>query len=171
MPKIQVRRGTQAEFEDVIFDNGEPYYITDTKSFGIGDGVTVTEWGQGTFDGQWISIDEAIATGDSSKTTDYTYEVGALPVGNYKYEVLFTGAVTTGTTSGNQTRINLKSSIIQSIVCVCNAQTRTNSSVTAYGACIIPVGADHEITVAGWANNTGAYSLWARGYRRIGTNG
>ena len=171
MPKIQVRRGTQEEFEDVIFDNGEPYYITDTKSFGIGDGVTVTEWGQGTFDGQWVSINETLETGGTSKTTDYSFEVGALPVGNYNYEVLFVGAVSTGTTSGNQARVYLKSSIIEKNVCICNAQTRTSSAVTAYGACIIPVGADHEITVGGWASNTGTFSLFARGYRRIGTNG
>ena len=38
--KIQVRRGTDAERQLVVFDQGEPVYTTDTKEFYIGDGVT-----------------------------------------------------------------------------------------------------------------------------------
>lgn len=39
MPKIQVRRGTGLELGDVIPAVGEPFYITDTKEYGYGDGI------------------------------------------------------------------------------------------------------------------------------------
>ncbi len=127
--------------------------------------------GQAVIDGQWTAEAQTICTGRTSETSDKTWDLSSyLPSDNYNYEVILVGAVTTGTTSGNQARILLKSSIIQTNVCICNAQTRTTSNITTYGACIIPIGADHEITVSGWGSNTGAYSLYLRGYRRIGTN-
>lgn len=39
MPKIQVRRGTEQEIGSIIPDVGEPFYVTDTKKMGFGDGV------------------------------------------------------------------------------------------------------------------------------------
>ena len=38
--KIYIRRGTDAERQSTILDEGEPGYTTDTKKFWIGDGVT-----------------------------------------------------------------------------------------------------------------------------------
>ena len=38
--KIKFRRGTEAERSEVIFDEGEPAYTTDTKRLIIGDGTT-----------------------------------------------------------------------------------------------------------------------------------
>lgn len=38
--KIKFRRGTEAERSNVIFDEGEPAYTTDTKRLIIGDGTT-----------------------------------------------------------------------------------------------------------------------------------
>lgn len=38
--KIKFRRGTEAERSNVIFDEGEPAYTTDTKRLIIGDGIT-----------------------------------------------------------------------------------------------------------------------------------
>lgn len=120
-------------------------------------------------DGQWIAESQTICSGRTAETSDKNWTLN-LPNDSYDYEVLLVGAVTTGATSGNQSRINLQSSIIQSNIVICNAQTRTSSTVTTYGACIIPVGSNHTVTVVGWGSNTGAYSLYLRGYRRIGTN-
>jgi len=39
--KIQVRRGTDATRQFVVFDQGEPVYTTDTKKLYVGDGVTM----------------------------------------------------------------------------------------------------------------------------------
>lgn len=120
-------------------------------------------------DGQWIAESQTICSGRTAETSDKNWTLN-LPNDSYDYEVLLVGAVTTGATSGNQARINLQSSIIQSNIVICNAQTRTSSTITTYGACIIPVGSNHTVTVVGWGSNTGAYSLYLRGYRRIGTN-
>lgn len=120
-------------------------------------------------DGQWIAESQTICSGRTAETSDKNWTLN-LPNDSYDYEVLLVGAVTTGATSGNQARINLQSSIIQSNIVICNAQTRASSTVTTYGACIIPVGSNHTVTVIGWGSNTGAYSLYLRGYRRIGTN-
>lgn len=38
--QIQLRRGTAADASTIVFAVGEPFYCTDTKRFGIGDGVT-----------------------------------------------------------------------------------------------------------------------------------
>lgn len=120
-------------------------------------------------DGQWIAESQTICSNRTAETSDKNWTLN-LPNDSYDYEVLLVGTVTTGATSGNQARINLQSSIIQSNIVICNAQTRTTSTVTTYGACIIPVGSNHIVTVKGWGSNTGAYSLYLRGYRRIGTN-
>lgn len=125
--------------------------------------------GKKVLDGQWTYVKQEICQGRTSETSDKSWTL-SLPSDSCNYEVLLTGAVTTGTTSGNQTRIGLQSTIITTNIVMCNAQTRTSSSMTSYGACILPVGSNHKLTVSGWANNTGAYSLWMRGYRRIGTN-
>lgn len=39
--KIQVRRGLAAQAALVTFDAAEPFFCTDTKEWGMGDGVTV----------------------------------------------------------------------------------------------------------------------------------
>lgn len=129
----------------------------------------LSEFGELVLDGQWTYVNQEICQGRTSETSDKSWTL-SLPSDSCNYEVLLTGAVTTGTTSGNQTRIGLQSTIITTNIVMCNAQTRTSSSVTSYGACILPVGSNHKLTVSGWANNTGAYSLWLRGYRRIGRN-
>lgn len=38
--KIQLRRGTNAARQTVVFDQGEPIWVTDTKKIYMGDGVT-----------------------------------------------------------------------------------------------------------------------------------
>ena len=120
-------------------------------------------------DGQWIAKAQTICNGRTSETSNKNWTLN-LPNDSYNYEVILVGAVTTGTTSGNQARIILNSSIITGNVYICNAQTRTSSNITTYASVIFPIGSNHTLTVVGWGSNTGAYSLYLCGYRRIGTN-
>ena len=134
--------------------------------------------GEKALDGQWVAIpysntSDAIVYSQTAPTADLTKSLaGMLPNDDYYYEVIFTGAVSTGATSGNQTRLALSSSILEDAanIYLVSAQTRSSSAVTAYGTGIMPVGNDKEITIKSYANNTGAISLYAVAYRRIGTN-
>ena len=129
--------------------------------------------GQAVIDGQWVGVNHTILANPTTAPTSDLPEIDLssyLPNDNYAYEVLLMGAVGTGTTSGNQTRIILQSSIITDSYYMVSAQTRSTSSVTAYGCCVLPIGSDKELKVMGYASNTGAISLYLRGYRRIGTN-
>lgn len=124
------------------------------------------------FDGQWIDASTSLASGATPPTTvSSTFSLSSyLPNDGHNYEVLFTAQTTTGSTSGNQISIALKTDIITSNVYICKAQTRASSSVGCFGSCIIPVGTGRSVTVDQYGNNTGTYTLQARGYRRIGTN-
>lgn len=123
-------------------------------------------------DGQWVSSPCTLADNISSPTsTDLEYSLASyLPNDGYNYEVLFTGQVTTGSTSGNICNLHLKTDIIDTYVYFARAITRTSSNVSAYGTCILPVGTGRTVTAVAYSNNTGTFYLYARAYRRIGTN-
>lgn len=124
------------------------------------------------FDGQWVRSGATIASGATLPTTDdLTYSLSTyLPDDNYNYEVIFICNLTTGTVSGNQSYISLQTDIQTYAINVCRTQTRAASSVIAGGNAILPVGTGREVTVYHYSSNTGTFSLYARGYRRIGTN-
>ena len=124
-------------------------------------------------DGQWVAVSSAeLLRNATAPTSDLpAIDVSSyLPNDSYNYELLIVGAVTTGASSGNQTRIILQSSIMTEYIYVVSAQTRASSAVTAYGNCILPVGSDRNVYVMGYSSNTGSVSVYLKGYRRIGTN-
>ena len=123
-------------------------------------------------DGQWVPSSQAIASSVSlPTTTELTYSLANyLPEDNYKYEVLLTGLVVTGTTSGNLSILSVRTDAINTIVYLCEAQTRAASSVRAAGTAILPVGTGRTVKVYYTSGNSGTFSLTVRGYRRIGTN-
>ena len=122
-------------------------------------------------DGQWVDSNIQLANAVASPTTETSYSLANyLPNDGYNYEILCAGSVTTGTTSGNFARLAVKSDLLTNAAYVCGAITRTSSSEQAYGSCIIPVGAGRSVTLSSWTSNTGTYTLYIRGYRRIGTN-
>lgn len=129
--------------------------------------------GVNTIDGQWvIKSGGNLASGVTlPTTTSLEYSLASwLPDDNYNYEVFLSGAVSTGTTSGNTSTLQVSSDIFAYVMYVCQAQTRAASSVRAAGNIIIPVGTDRTVSVYYVSSNTGTFSLTARGYRRIGTN-
>jgi len=123
------------------------------------------------YDGQWVESNLNIYQGNRL-ATDTNYSLSNyLPNDNYNYEVLFYGAATTGSTSGNQCRLYLKTDILsQDEIYVCNAVTRTSHSNNARGTAILPIGAGRIVTIYGTSSDNGTIFLGAAGYRRIGTN-
>ena len=123
-------------------------------------------------DGQWVASSRTLASNVSAPTsTDLEYSLASyLPNDGYNYEVLFTGQATSGASSGNVCNIHLKTDIIANYVLFARAITKTTSNNSTYGTCILPVGTNRKATVVAYSANTGAFYLYARGYRRIGTN-
>lgn len=125
--------------------------------------------GQTVLDGQWVAVNRQIASDVSvNGSTDLTYTLSDVPNDGNKYEVLLTGQVYTSNTSGNQARIQVSSDIV-STVYICAAVTRASQSAIAFGSAVIPVG-NRQITVARDTGWNGAFNLYIRGYRRIGSN-
>lgn len=123
-------------------------------------------------DGQWVNEPKAICSSVTIASSNVDYDLSDyLPSDGYNYEVIFSGNVTTGTTSGQYINLYINSSIVTTNVPVCGARTRTASSMTSVGSTNIPIGTNRIVTVAG--NTTaggGTYALTAVAYRRLGTN-
>ena len=88
----------------------------------------------------------------------------------YDYEVMLTGYVTTGTTSGNYLNLNIHTDALTSFVRVCAAQTRTNATVVSAGSAVVPVSTGRIIKVFPYSSYKGTYDLNLVAYRRLGTN-
>ena len=132
--------------------------------------------GQKVIDGQWVYSPLLIADSVNwdNTSSDVSYSLtNYLPNDSYNYEVLVTGFVTTGTTSGQFITIGLYSDIIiDNIVYLCTARTRTTSYNEASGNAIIPVGSGRYVKQyhSNSGNAKGSYTIRLLGYRRIGTN-
>lgn len=125
------------------------------------------------FDGGWVVSPLTIANSVAVSSSNVDYSLASyLPNDGYNYEVLFTGAGFTDSTSGHFSRVTLTSDLVDDYVNMLQVRTRTASTCDAAGSCIIPVGTGRTITFVGStsANFAGTYTLVARCYRRIGTN-
>lgn len=120
--------------------------------------------------GNWVNKSQTIAqsvTYPTSTSTSYSLD-NYLPKDGYSYEVLLSGSVTTGSTSGDLVNLSVSTNIIAGSVLLCGARTRSSSSVGSAGNAIIPVNYAREVIVNANSNATGTYNLYARGYRRLG---
>ena len=130
--------------------------------------------GGNTFDGQWVwQTINILASGTSltanaSKTIDLS---SILPDANYDYEIVLEGLVSTGSTSGNQARLQATASggyRRELGYCV----TRASSTQMAGNIATIVIKANnHTLELKNTAGATGTFGCWIKGYRRIGTNG
>jgi len=125
-------------------------------------------------DGQWVSSYLSIASGVSAPTsTALSYSLANyLPNDGYIYEVMFSMVGSTSTSASSYNRGYLYSDIITSAVVVFYHRNPQGNSIstTDGGNAIIPIGLERKIYISPYANNTGTLSLYATGYRRIGTN-
>jgi hypothetical protein len=123
-------------------------------------------------DGQWVNKLLEIANGVAAPaSTDLEYSLSSyLPNDNYNYEVLFRGTGVTGSTSGNRNYFTVTSDIIPYYSLIASTITRSAGALQAGSTVILPVGTARTVTILHSSNNTGTVSLYALGYRRIGTN-
>lgn len=128
--------------------------------------------GQKVLDGQWVESQIAIGSGVTYPTlTDDEYSLSSyLPNDGAQYEVIFTVNIITGSTSGNTINFKLKTDVLNDDVFICGARTRTNSTFIGAGSIILPVGASRKVIVPYESAYVGSYTLYAKAYRRIGTN-
>ena len=101
-------------------------------------------------------------------STDLEYTLSGLPNDNYTYMVLFSGAVSTGTSSGNYVRIGLYSDACPVFISLCSARTRTSSNQNGSGNCWMPVPANRKIYVSRSTSWNGSATLETKLYYRIG---
>ena len=167
-----VKEVTEAEYETTVPSQGTMYVISDAPEIGLNvDLSNLSSAGNKVIDGQWVYSSTTLINNQTAPTTDFDVDLSTyLPDDNYIYEVLFCGYCSTGTTSGNIHQLRLSSSIVQTVVQLAYAITRADNYSTGGGNCILPISADKKVIVRGYSNNTGNYTLYARGYRRIGTN-
>lgn len=186
---LKINTMTQAQYATITPSSTELYMVTDsvlssneiTTALGYTPANTtlsnLSSTSSTNFDGQWVSSFLNIASSVTWKTNTAvaTYSLANyLPNDNYNYEVLFVGTAATGSTSGNFVTIGLNSDLIDNgeIISMCEARTRTTSTVENRGNAIIPIGTGRWIKQYSSSSNNanGTYSLWALAYRRIGTN-
>lgn len=123
-------------------------------------------------DGQWVSSSVGLASSytNAPTTTNTTYSLSTyLPNDNYNYEVLVYAIVRSGATAANYLLLDIQTDLGFNCY-ISGVQTRTSSTIYSCGSCIVPVGTGRQVIVIANDNNNGAYRLYAKGYRRIGTN-
>lgn len=158
-------------------DNNINNPLTDTtrweEAFANIDLSNLSSTSSPNFDGDIVGVQQTtgrIANEVSMTTSDKTYDISAiLPNDNYNYEVWLKGIVITGSTSGNRIYLAVNSDILGGLE-ICRTTTRTTSTVSAAGFCLLPIGQAREITVSGNTGANGIYTLDIMGYRRLGTN-
>ena len=129
--------------------------------------------GKTVIDGQWVASALTLAYEVTyPTTTDTEYSLSTyLPDDSYSYDVLFSAYVTTGSSAGNIVSVRLRTDIINGgDILMSSTVTRANLANYNSGAAIVPVGTGRKIIVKAANNYTGTYSIFLRGYRRIGTN-
>lgn len=132
----------------------------------------ISSTGQKVLDGQWVISASSLYENKNAPTSDLTALSLSeyLPDDNYNYEVLLTGYGTTGTTANNQQQMRIQTDLINNNVYMWYSVTRTASAAVGAGCATLVVGTGRTLTVKGYQYNTGTFNLYARGYRRIGTN-
>ena len=107
---------------------------------------------------------------DLNGSGGYDYTLTDLPDDGQNYMVLIHATVISGSTSGNNALVQIKSSVLTSSLNVVRAYTRTSSTMQASASAWVPVGSNRVLHLnqsTGWH---GTASIDMRGYRRIGTN-
>lgn len=167
--------GTVTSVNNVSPVNGNvTLSIPSTNNLANKDLSNLSTTGQAVIDGQWVKKSATLATNVTWKqnTAAKTYSLSSyLPNDDYNYEVLFSGVAITGATSGNFVTIQLSTTFVDD-VSVCEARTRTASTMESQGNAILPIGSNRAVTQysSSSANANGTYSLYVRAYRRIGKN-
>ena len=126
--------------------------------------------GQHVIDGQWVASYLNLANTAPPASTDLEYSLATyLPDDDYDYEVLFTVASFTASTTAAAQTITLATDLMGSVRFT-SVVPRTNNSYRQACNGILPVGSGRKVIVEAVEGNAGTFILSAEGYRRIGTN-
>lgn len=141
------------------------------SSSGGGGGITLQDI-EPYIDGQWVLKDFKLAELVEIPTTeDAIYDLSDyLPNDDCNYEIELWGQVNpTRTTTASYVSLFIHSSIIRYIgICSSRQPNVTSYSFSASSTVIIPVGVDRVLKVAKRATDSGTFTLYCRGYRRLG---
>lgn len=121
------------------------------------------------YDGQWVAASNTIASSASTTGVDYDLS-NYLPDDNYSYEILLYGQININVSNGSYRNLCVKSSILTGDYSICATRQASSTIATTTGTVIMAIGTNRKLTVTERTNDKGTYSLWLRGYRRIGTN-
>jgi hypothetical protein len=124
--------------------------------------------GKAVIDGSVTKIDQEIYSGSLTGTTDLPYTVN-VPNDGYGYDVLVGTYCTTGSASGNYIQVDMYTSIV-GFCHVSGARTRANNTVFGGGSVWLPLDSSRTIYIVRDSNFNGTAQIYARGYRRRGTN-
>lgn len=131
-------------------------------------------------DGDWVNYNQTLGQSVVYPTeNDIIYDLSSyLPKDTNMYQILLTGSVTTGDVEGDRVDLNVRTDVVTNNVLI--AQAVAQASRKNRGACnaTLFVGEKRQIIIragrADWidANEqlSGTFSLFVRGYRRVGTN-
>lgn len=131
-------------------------------------------------DGDWVNYNLTLAQSVAYPTVnDITYDLtDYLPKDNNMYQVLLTGSVRTGNTVGDRVDLNVRTDVMFSNVLLTQAVTVSTKPNRGDGNGMFFVGEGRTVIVkantADWSSTSeqpnGIFNLYARGYRRVGTN-
>lgn len=134
----------------------------------------LTTTGKTVISGQWVQSTQTIIENTSITNSNGTalQKTVTLPDDNYVYEVLFQGRVQTGTSSGNNLTLSIKSNVqTDNFVWICAAITRSSSYFGSNGNVIIPMKhGTNNLSIGRASSYNGTAWLYVLAYRRLGTN-
>ena len=135
------------------------------------DASNLSSAGQKVFDGQWVPNSITLASNVSYPTaTDIEFNLSSyLPNDTYTYEVVASCA-TRATTGEKQMRIELKTDVFNTTFILGDCISSSSKQGFGSGVVSIPIGSQRKLIVSHLSWVDGTYSIWLRGYRRIGTN-
>lgn len=124
-------------------------------------------------DGQWVENTIQLANGETlPDSTNIVYDLinlGCLPADatTYQYEIYLDCILYGSATSGDVSNLQVSAGVFSSRMCYVisrGAALRSSNSAT------LPTNTLAKLNIISVANNKGTFSLWFKGYRRIGTN-
>lgn len=126
--------------------------------------------GGNNFDGSWVKKNLAICTSTSiANGGSASYNISSyLPNDNDTYEVMVCGWGETGTTSNKSVRFKITSDTDNYIAGV---RATNGATMPCGGSCIIFLkGSTNTITINNSGSQTGTFTCYFRGYRKVGAN-
>ena len=176
---VAVISGTDVTFYKSIADNNTGYPVSNTTYWEVSSLSKIESYHteldnkiKSAADGQWVLLNQTVHNGDlaAASGTPLPKTVN-VPNDNRIYDVLFSVAVESGTTSGSAIYVNMLGNVINHTFQVAGCRTRANNDVGSRGCALIPMKyASNNLSITRTATMSGTANITAVAYRRVGTN-